>query len=226
VDFAGSPHDIPLRPISSGSAVPPLLHPTARRIQQTSSLTSSPSTQGSDLEAHPSGAFEGIQAQPSQVPPSPSPPQMGSSGLGGYALDRPISHTDVPMPNRSQHTLRWEEHPETSASFSATRTITASTTKQDTSQGQRQSASSHKPLHSLKGLFSNTSGSGDHEVRPAQSDRKRVPKHTRRPAPVWLAVIPLPLFTLWGVVSALVMSTIIGFILSAVYNTAGFEMST
>ena len=48
----------------------------------------------------------------------------------------------------------------------------------------------------------------------------------RRRAPVTLGVIPLFLLLIWGTASALVMSTIIGFALSATYNTAGFEMNT
>ncbi|KAJ9109928.1 hypothetical protein QFC19_001909 [Naganishia cerealis] len=48
----------------------------------------------------------------------------------------------------------------------------------------------------------------------------------RKSAPMYLAFVPLVFLILWCMASALVMSTIIGFVLAAVYNTTGFEMST
>lgn len=48
----------------------------------------------------------------------------------------------------------------------------------------------------------------------------------RRSAPIYLAFLPLVFLLVWGTASALIMSTIIGFVLAAVYNTTGFEMST
>jgi hypothetical protein len=45
-------------------------------------------------------------------------------------------------------------------------------------------------------------------------------------APLYLAFLPLLFMMVWATASALIMGTIIGFTLSAVFVTANFEMST
>lgn len=51
-------------------------------------------------------------------------------------------------------------------------------------------------------------------------------KPAQASAPIYLALLPLLFLLAWSTLSALVMGTIIGFTLSAVYTTANFEMST
>jgi hypothetical protein len=58
------------------------------------------------------------------------------------------------------------------------------------------------------------------------SQGRRYSTRIRKSAPLYLAFMPLVILLFWCVASALVMSTIIGFVLAAVYNTTGFEMST
>jgi hypothetical protein len=104
----------------------------------------------------------------------------------------------------------------------------------------RQRGPRHRPSSRNQSRFSNpfrssssnTAEDDPDNLRPFQSlhsttqATKTYGRHQRRPAPIWLSFLPLPFFLLWGVTTALIMSTIIGFTLSAVYNTVGFEMST
>lgn len=76
-------------------------------------------------------------------------------------------------------------------------------------------------------------GSGTGELAEALSLTSSTPSAThksgarpRKSAPLYLAFLPFVFLLLWGVASALIMSTIIGFVLAAVYNTTGFEMAT
>ena len=60
--------------------------------------------------------------------------------------------------------------------------------------------------------------------KPPSAHRNRA--RPRKSAPMYLAFLPFIFLALWGMASALIMSTIIGFVLAAVYNTTGFEMTT
>lgn len=80
--------------------------------------------------------------------------------------------------------------------------------------------------HELRTRLNASSSSAPATTRNDPSSRSSSFVPQRLPPPVYLPFIPLVLFPLWGLASALVMATIIGFSLSAVYNTAGFEMST
>jgi len=230
MDFAEDPEDIPLQPTMSGKSVPPLHHPKPRRARTRArkSDSNTDSGQSSDLETHPTAAFNGAEVQAKHAIPMPSPRRMDSPDLDDLALDRPISHTDVPLPNQSQFSLPRDGHIRPSQPISLTKTRTISVVEPSApDDGNRASfSSSHNPLHSLKMYWSNSTGMTESKVRTYQPGRRRAPKHSRRPAPIWLAALPLPIFVFWGIFSALIMATIIGFTLSAVYNTAGFEMST
>jgi hypothetical protein len=61
---------------------------------------------------------------------------------------------------------------------------------------------------------------------PTPSATHKSGARPRKSAPLYLAFLPFVFLLLWGVASALIMSTIIGFVLAAVYNTTGFEMAT
>lgn len=87
---------------------------------------------------------------------------------------------------------------------------TVQTRENDPSQGS-DIASSHEVIASR-------------HRRPTQKGKCRT--KARKPAPLYLGFLPLVVLLFWGMASALVMSTIIGFVLAAVYNTTGFEMST
>lgn len=254
MDFAENPDDIPLIPTKSGRSGPPrsgsgsgsgpsssggIHHPRPRRPPndhargRTISMLSARSEQSSDLETHPTGAFSGARDRPVRRPPrSPSPPSMEmgmdrtSPDLADLTLDRPISHTDAPMPNQSQYSLHREEDLSREASMQEQRSRARA-------QGGEETGQDHDRLGPLKSLFSASHHEHlqahthfDPRAIRAKPKRIRPPKHSRRPAPIWLAALPFPFFALWGLVSAVIMSTIIGFTLSAVYNTAGFEMST
>lgn len=81
---------------------------------------------------------------------------------------------------------------------------------------------------------SSDTGVGEYSERwEGTSSRTSIPSSSnqnkarpRKSAPLYLAFLPFIFLTLWGVASALIMSTIIGFVLAAVYNTTGFEMAT
>jgi hypothetical protein len=231
MDFAEDPEDIPLQPTMSGKSIPPLQHPKPRRARTRARISKSnaDSGQSSDLETHPTAAFAGTEVHAKHPAPLRSPRRMDSPDLDDLALDRPISHTDVPLPNQSQFSLPREGHFESAQPVSLTKTRTVSVvepTLPNNNDNRASFSSSRNPLHSLKMYWSNSTGMTESKVRTYQPGRRRAPKHSRRPAPIWLAALPLPVFVFWGIFSALIMATIIGFTLSAVYNTAGFEMST
>jgi len=231
MDFAEDPEDIPLQPTMSGKSTTPLHHPKPRRARKRAKISNSSadSGQSSDLETHPSAAFAGMEVHAKHPAPLPSPRRMNSPDIDDLALDRPISHTDVPLPNQSQFSLPRHGHLEPAQPVSLTKTRTVPVvepTLPNNNDNRASFSSSHNPLHSLKMYWSNSTGMTESKVRKYQPGRRRAPKHSRRPAPIWLAALPLPIFVFWGIFSALIMATIIGFTLSAVYNTAGFEMST
>ena len=239
MDFAENPDDIPLRPTKSGRSGPSgssssMYHPKPRRHDERvrkASVLSSHSDQSSDLETHPTEAFSGAKDRPVRRPPrSPSPPTMEPPSPGDLALDRPISHTDVPIPNLSQYSLHREEDLSRDASMSEQRPRVRDADETARLSHDRLgplktffSSSHHEDLSGMSRTRSHAQSQGE-SLKTRQWSRKA--KHSRRPAPVWLAALPFPFFAVWGLASAVIMSTIIGFTLSAVYNTAGFEMST
>lgn len=72
-------------------------------------------------------------------------------------------------------------------------------------------------------LLSRTEASSRASTPPSANQNGARP---RKSAPLYLAFLPFIFLALWGMASALIMSTIIGFVLAAVYNTTGFEMAT
>lgn len=80
--------------------------------------------------------------------------------------------------------------------------------------GSSSASSSYTPRSRISSRSGAPSSSGSRKVR------------VRKAAPIYLAFLPMAFLLLWGMASALIMSTIIGFVLAAVYNTTGFEMAT
>jgi hypothetical protein len=244
-------------PSARGSSSSILHHPKPRHHEQhprhqTNSLLSSHSDQSSELETHPSEAFaDPKKGRLLRLPPrTPSPPSMtpdpepdqdydpaDDDDDPDLTLNRPISHTDVPIPNQSQYSLHREEDLSREASTGRSQRALGEDGHDEQAHDRfgpiKSFFSSHREhdpdhprsnhIHLHRSETGTTTGT---KLPRHPTPRRPKPKHSRRPAPIWLAALPFPFFAVWGLTSAVIMSTIIGFVLSAVYNTAGFEMST
>lgn len=238
MDFAVDPHDIALeaypteprhRTITDESQALSRLQPNSQGRSSTSPLFSN-TFDNQSVNASPgpstiaSTHLHPVLSHRREVSIDPLQEENDylQAGLGA-GLSRPISRTDCPLPNQSQYSLhRQPTNPNTHNALSRTRTRSRIQNLINTTSDPAHHLSGHDlhPLKTFRSLLPHGLETDEYHNAPKK------PQHSRRPAPLWMGLLPFPIFTIWGFTSALIMGTIIGFTLSAVYNTAGFEMST